>query len=166
MRKTYLLLLLCLIGSSFCWAEPGKLSKSAMKDYKNECKQLKKDGWQVYDKALSVDDAMMKYYQEMEAGGDNVFVVIGMGQAKNVNTAYSQARHRASVTLASKKGVRIENQTIVKMSITSDGSTNDIQNANYAQAEQIIRTQNPVVSLCRKQKDGTTEINLYYIIRY
>ena len=37
---------------------------------------------------------------------------------------------------------------------------------NYAQAEQIIRTQKPVASLCRKQVDGTTEINLFYIIGF
>lgn len=164
--RIYLFFLLCTLGGAYCLAETKALSKSSMKNYKNECKQLKKDGWKVFDNASSVDDAMMKYYLKLEAGGENVMTVIGIGQDLNINTAYTQAKHRASVALASKKGVRVENQTIVKMSNSDDGSTSDIHSMNYAQAEQIIRTQKPVASLCRKQVDGTTEINLFYIIGF
>ena len=106
-QRIHLFLFLCFFCTTFCWAQTEKLSKSAMKSYKNECKQLKKEGWKVYDNALSVDEVMMKYYRQLEAGGDSVFVVIGMGHAKNVNTAYNQAKHRASVELASKKGIRV-----------------------------------------------------------
>ena len=165
-KRKYLFFLLCFLGTTLCWAQKGNLTKSTMKSYKNECKQLKKEGWKAYDNALSLDDVMIKYYQQLEAGGDNVFVVTGMGQDKNINKAYSQAKHRASVALASKKGVSVENHTIMKMSVTANGSTSDTRNISAAQAEQIIRAQKPAASLCRKLEDGDIEINLYYIIRY
>ena len=137
-----------------------------MKNYRNECKKLKKDGWKVYENTSSVDETMMEYYKQMEAGGEGMITVTGIGQDKDVNTAYRQARHRASVALASRKGVHVESQTVVKMTNSSEGSSSEIHTMNIAQAEQAIRSQKPVVSLYRKLADGTTEINLYFIIRY
>lgn len=167
MNKTiFLSFLLCFLGECSCWAETKILSKSAKKSFKSECKLLKKEGWKVFGNETSVDDALMKYYLQIEADGESVITVIGMGQAPNINTAYTQAQHRASVALASKKGVRVENLTVVKTSNTSEGSTNEVHSMNYAQAEQILRNQEPVTSLYRKKTDGSTEINLYYIIRY
>lgn len=163
-KRKYLFFLLCFLGTTLCWAQTVNLTKSTMKSYKNECKKLKKDGWKVYENAASVDEAMMEYYCQMEAGGNDVMTVTGIGQDMNVNTAYRQARHRASVALTSQKGVHIESQTTVRMTNSSEGSSSETHTMNYARAEQIIRGQKPVASLYRKRADGTTEINLYYII--
>ena len=53
-KRIYLFFLLCTLGGAYCLAETKALSKSSMKNYKNECKQLKKDGW----KFVTVNDLL------------------------------------------------------------------------------------------------------------
>jgi len=106
---------------------------------------------------------MLNYYRQLEEGADDVQHVIGIGRDKNANRAYSQAEHRASVELAAQKGIHVESRTNTRLSTTSDNST---EVDNIAQVAQTINSMSPVVSLCRTHEDGTTEINLYYIIKY
>lgn len=160
-NRIFLFLILCFFGCVCCQAEKENLSKEALKSYKKVCKQLKADGWTVYDKIQSVDDAMMQYYLQLECGADSMQQVIGMGRDKNVNKAYSQARHRACVSQASQKGSNIKVITDMLMSSSSGCST---YVGTTLHAEQRIKPIAPVVSLCRMLKDGTTEINLYYLI--
>ena len=158
-RRILLSLFVCLLGGSFCLA--GNLSKEAMKSYKKVCKQLKRDGWTTYDKAQSVDEAMMQYYQQMEGSTENVQQVIGMGRDANPNTAYRKAQHSASVAQASQKGVSVKVLTQMIMS-SSAGCSTDV--STFTHTEQNIKVKAPLVSLYRKLKDGSTEINLYYLI--
>jgi len=159
MKRCFLLsMVLCFLGSACCMA--GNLSKEAIKSHKKVCKQLKKDGWTTYDKVLSLEDAMMQYYLQMEAGADSLQQVIGMGRDMNPNMAYSQARHQASVSRATQKGINIKVFTEAIMS-SSEGCSTEVN--TFTHVEQTIKSLKPVVSLCRKMKDGTTEVNLYYL---
>ena len=157
-RCLFLSLFLCFLGSACCIA--GNLSKEALKSHKKVCKQLKKDGWTTYDKVLPLEDAMMQYYLLMEAGADSLQQVIGMGRDMNPNTAYKQAKHQASVSRATQKGINIKVFTETIMS-SSAGCSTEVN--TFTHVEQSLRSLTPVVSLCRKMKDGTTEVNLYYL---
>ena len=48
-----LFLLLWLVDTQATEAGNGKLSKELQKAYKKECKLLKKEGWKVYDNAVT-----------------------------------------------------------------------------------------------------------------
>jgi len=102
----------------------------------------------------------MQYYLQMEAGADSLQQVIGMGRDMNPNMAYSQARHQASVSRATQKGINIKVFTEAIMS-SSEGCSTEVN--TFTHVEQTIKSLKPVVSLCRKMKDGTTEVNLYYL---
>lgn len=165
--RIQLFLLLCCLGRVCCMAEKGVLSKGTLKIYKNECKNLKEEGWKVYDKALSVDEALMQYYQQLEMGGDTVVHVIGTGLSRNVNTAYSKARSHASAQLASMRESQVAAQTTIRMSQSTadtEGGNTQFSTNIRTSAEQTMKALVPVVSLCRTVKDGKTEIRLYYII--
>ena len=96
---------LCFLAGTCCMA--GNLSKEAAKSYKKVCKQLKRDGWTTYDKAMTLEDAMMQYYLQWDADAGNLQQVIGTGSDKNPNKAYRQAQLNASVAQASQKGIKI-----------------------------------------------------------
>lgn len=163
-NKIHLFLLLCVLGSSCCLAKTGELSKNSQKNYKKVCKQFNKEGWKVFDKALSLDDALMQYFIQLENSADSVIYLVTTGQARNVNLAYSQAKHHASVEQASKIGIYVKGSTNFQMFISSE-SKSFLRNTTFTHVEQTIRSLSPALSLYRTLKDGTTEINLYYLIK-
>ena len=168
-RKFYLLLLLCNLASVYCLAQTGELSKRGMKNYKNTCKQLKKEAWRVYDNDLSLDDAIMKYYLQLEAGADSVLEMMYNGQARDVNKAYSIAKHRASMGQAFRKSLYLKNNTSM-LEYASSGKSgenkSEIHISNFAHTTANVKSLTPSLCLYRTLDDGTTEINLYYIIKY
>ena len=140
----------------------GNLSKEASKSYKKVCKQLKRDGWTTYDKAMTLEDAMMQYYLQWDADAGNLQQVIGTGSDKNPNKAYKQAQLNASVAQASQKGITVKVFTQMIMS-SSSGTSSDVN--SLTQVEQTVKPVTPAVSLSRRLKDGTTEVNLYYLLK-
>lgn len=162
-KTALLFLLLAFVGTS-TFAGNGKLSKDLQKSYKKECKQLKKDGWKVYDKALSLEDAMMVFYQRLDAGGKDIQHIVATGKGKKVNLAYSKAQNSAKVQLASMRESKIEGQTTINMSQSAEGSANEAQTSIRSNVEQTVKAFTPVVSLSRTLPDGTEEIRLYYLI--
>lgn len=140
----------------------GNLSKEAAKSYKKVCKQLKRDGWTTYDKAMTLEDAMMQYYLQWDADAGNLQQVIGTGSDKNPNKAYRQAQLNASVAQASQKGITVKVFTQMIMS-SSSGTSSDVN--SLTQVEQNVKPVTPTVSLSRRLKDGTTEVNLYYLLK-
>lgn len=164
-NRFILSLCVCFLVGMGCLAKTENLSKTAQKSYKKACKQLKADGWKVYGKVLSLDKALMQYYQLLGEAGENIQEVIGTGQDRNVNKAYSKARISVSKELASMKGIKVEGQTIVQMYETIADSTEAgtlLVSNTHTKIEQAITPIPPVLSLYRTQKDGTTEIKLFY----
>ena len=159
-RRILLFLSLCFLAGTCCMA--GNLSKEAAKSYKKVCKQLKRDGWTTYDKAMTLEDAMMQYYLQWDADAGNLQQVIGTGSDKNPNKAYRQAQLNASVAQASQKGITVKVFTQMIMS-SSSGTSSDVK--SLTQVEQSVKPVTPTVSLSRKLKDGTTEVNLYYLLK-
>ena len=151
---------LCFLAGTCCMA--GNLSKEASKSYKKVCKQLKRDGWTTYDKAMTLEDAMMQYYLQWDADAGNLQQVIGTGSDKNPNKAYKQAQLNASVAQASQKDITIKVFTQMIMS-SSSGTSSDVN--SLTQVEQTVKPVTPAVSLSRRLKDGTTEVNLYYLLK-
>lgn len=151
---------LCFLAGTCCMA--GNLSKEASKSYKKVCKQLKRDGWTTYDKAMTLEDAMMQYYLQWDADAGNLQQVIGTGSDKNPNKAYRQAQLNASVAQASQKGITVKVFTQMIMS-SSSGTSSDVN--SLTQVEQTVKPVTPAVSLSRRLKDGTTEVNLYYLLK-
>lgn len=159
-RRILLFLSLCFLAGTCCMA--GNLSKEAAKSYKKVCKQLKRDGWTTYDKTMTLEDAMMQYYLQWDADAGNLQQVIGTGSDKNPNKAYRQAQLNASVAQASQKGITVKVFTQMIMS-SSSGTSSDVN--SLTQVEQSVKPATPTVSLSRRLKDGTTEVNLYYLLK-
>ena len=105
---------------------------------------------------------MMQYYLQWDADAGNLQQVIGTGSDKNPNKAYRQAQLNASVAQASQKGITVKVFTQMIMS-SSSGTSSDVN--SLTQVEQSVKPVTPTVSLSRRLKDGTTEVNLYYLLK-
>lgn len=162
--KTILFFLILTVAGSSAHAGNGKLNKDMQKSYKKECKLLKKEGWKVYDKVQSIEDALMAYYQQMDAGGKDIQHIVTTGRGKQVNQAYSKAQNSAKVQLASMRETKITGETTINMSQSAEGSTNEAQTSIRSNVEQTVKAFKPLVSLARTLPDGTQEIRLYYLI--
>ena len=165
-----LFLLLWLVDTQATEAGNGKLSKELQKAYKKECKLLKKEGWKVYDNAVTLDAVLLRYYQELERGGEQVQHFVGIGQSKKVNTAYTKARTSALAQLASMRESQIEAMVGIEMYNSEKGdsaaSQKDVESQIRSRVEQTIKSLSPVVALCRTLPDGVNEIRLYYIVQF
>lgn len=142
------------------------LSKAMQKAYKAECKQLKKEGWKLYDNSKSVDDAMLDYYKRLDEGGKDVMHVIGFGQSKTANIAFQKAMSNAKAQWSSSQESNVSGSTTIQVSneqSASATSKKESESAIHSNSEQVVKGFHPTVSLSRTLPDGTIEVRLYYI---
>lgn len=169
-KTSWLLLILWCVGTLTAQAGDGKLSKELQKAYKKECKELKKEGWKVYDNPLALDAALLKYYQKLEQDGGQAQHIVGTGQAKKVNTAYTKARTSAMAQLASMRESQVEALVSIEMSNSERGdsatSRKDVESQIRSKVEQTIKSLAPLVTLCRTLPDGMNEIRMYYVVKF
>ena len=152
-------------GSTFCWAA-NPLSKAMQKAYKAECKQLKKEGWKLDNNTLSVEDAMLEYYQQLDKGGQNVMHIIGFGQSKTANIALQKAMTNARAQWTATQGGNVSGSTTIQISNEQSASPTSKQESEStirSSSEQVVKGFHPTVSLSRTLPDGTIEVRLYYI---
>lgn len=159
-------LALFVTGNSLSWAA-NPLSKPMQKAYKAECKQLKKEGWKLYDNSKSVEDALLDYYKLLDKGGQDVSHIVGFGQSKSANMAMRKAMTNAKAQWTSTQESEVSGSTTIRMSNEQSGTVTSKQESESAirsSSEQVVKGFNPTVSLTRTLPDGNVEVRLYYIV--
>lgn len=156
-----------IIGNvSACLA--GTKTKDIQKECKKMCKQLKAEGWSVYGKAVSLDDAILNYYKEMESTNSEVQTLIGRSEAKNINMAMSKAQHHLKVQYASLLESKITGEVNIQM--TNDASDSiaksDVKfDSTYeSSVNKRIQTFKPNLILTRTKENGNIEIQMYLLV--
>ena len=154
---------LCLLGTGTIVA-----ATPLQKECKKVTKQLKKEGWQVVDKSQTLEEAMAKYYNELEEGGISVVPVIGNGKSKSFNLAQSKAKSDATAQHAKMKGGEVHRIVETKVENTiKDGkatSKTTMDAASQSKTQQNIRAFVPITMLSRTGDDGNVEIRAYYVV--
>jgi hypothetical protein len=167
-----LILVILLLGTAFsgisstCLA--GNKNKDVMKECKKICKQMKAEGWQVYGKAQSLEDALVSYYQSIADSKDDVEMLIGRGVANDAKMAMSKAQHNLKSQYASMLKATVSGD--VNMKIENDATDSEVKSnvdfdSTYEQnVNQRIGKLKPNLILCRQNASGKTEIQLYLIV--
>lgn len=164
--RLVLVLIVCLASMSITVAGKGK--NSIQKECKKMSKQLSKEGWKVEGRAVSLEEALIKYYEELEKSGSEAQSLVGTGKAKSENQARTKARTSATSEysrmmdskVTSEQNVKISNQTV-------EGETKssvDFDNTVHAESQQRVKNLTPKLTLSRKLDDGQTEIRMYFIV--
>ena len=153
--------------TSVCQA--GSKNKDIMKECKKVCKQMKAEGWEVYGQKVSLEDALVNYYQMVADGNGEVETIIGKGEANSSNQAMTKAMHHLKVQYASMQKSNVSSEVNVKMTndVSNSGAKSNVEfDSTFEQnVNQKVGTFKPDMILSRKKGDGKTEIQVYLIVK-
>jgi hypothetical protein len=163
------LLLFFAAGSTACMAQ-GIKNKAIKKECKRMTKQLKKEGWKVFDTtSTDLNAAVQAFYEALEAGGSNVQSLTATGTASNMNMAKSKAKAHAAQDYAGQLRSEVESITNVEVQNIQNGETvssqKDMKNSLTVKVEQMVKGMTPMLTL-RREIDGKTEVQMLYIVKH
>lgn len=145
-------------------------SKELQKECKKICKELKSNGWKVYGKLQTLDDALKEHFRALEEGGDSLLSITGLGSAKSANLAARKATNHATVQYASMKGSQIEGIITTKIATTqmSDEvkSQTSFDATHRTKVEQNVKALTPNLTVYRTLEDGTIEMQSFFLINH
>ena len=165
--KVIIATILLIVGNtSACFA--GSKTKDIQKECKKICKQLKSEGWYVYGKTTSLDNALLNYYKELESVKSEAQTLIGRSEAKNINMAISKAKHNLKVQYASLLESKISGEVNINMTnevYDSIAKSNIKFDSTYeSSVNKKIQTFKPNLILTRTKENGNIEIQMYLIV--
>ncbi len=146
---------------ALCSMAEAPISKELKKKCKSECKQLKKDGWTV--SAMELEEAMMIFYEKLEAGMDSLRAVSRTGRASNANLALVKARSGAASMYAGSLSTKLGSLVTSMIENANGKSTTDFKAVSSSSSQQVLYNFAPQVTMMRTLKDGTYEVMLLYL---
>lgn len=167
--KLVITLLLFAMGTVTC--DAGCMKSSALqKECKRMCKQLKKEGWKVFEgSSPDLKSALESYYAQLEAGGSEVLPLTATGTASNVNLAKTKAKARATNDYAGQLKSEVASIVNVKTTNTQAGGTvktrQEMENALQVKTSGLVKGMSPVLTL-RRDHDGVSEVQMLFILKH
>ncbi|MBP3353991.1 MAG: hypothetical protein J6L02_04995 [Bacteroidales bacterium] len=96
-------------------AKNRQLAKAQKKEYKQKMKEFKKSKWTLLGSSHSLEVALLKHYDKLNAEGENCYEVVGIApRFKSKNVGHQETINNACITYAQQAG------SSVKGRITSD----------------------------------------------
>lgn len=146
-----------------------ELEKQRKKQYKTKIKEYQKEGWKIFGSANSVDVALLEHYNELFEKGDKVYELAGIASKfKSKNVGKQTALNNACITYAQSA------KSYVQGRVTSDMAGDGVHADNefdhfYAAYERLVAAEikgelKESYAIIRDLKDGTFEMQVYYIV--
>lgn len=146
-----------------------ELEKQRKKQYKTKIKEYQKEGWKIFGSTNSVDVALLEHYNELFEKGDKVYELAGIASKfKSKNVGKQMALNNACVTYAQSA------KSYVQGRVTSDMAGDGVHADNefdhfYAAYERLVAAEikgelKESYAVIRDLKDGTFEMQVYYIV--
>lgn len=88
------------------------LRKALKKEYKAKMKEYKKGGWQIMG-SRSLDVALLKHYEKLEAMGDEAYEIQGTTKSSSKNLAMNGAELNAAAQYARRAGSNIKGREVM-----------------------------------------------------
>ncbi len=164
-----ILLALMLLCPSFIIAQNKALNKALKKEYKSKMKEYKKGGWKIYGSSRSLDVALLKHYDKLNQGGDNVYEVVGVASAfKSKNVGKQTATNNACNIYASQAGSHIKGRVVSDIGANADDVSAEFDHF-YAAYERLVEKEirgemSESFSIIRDKGDGSFEMQIYFIV--
>lgn len=137
MKKIIALLFALLIAVPVVEAQNKALEKAIKKEYKAKMKEYKKEGWKIFGTSRSLDVALLKHYEKLNAGDD---VIEWVGIASRFESKYvgkSMAENSAVHSYAANAGSRVKGRIVSDMA--GDGIDTDAEFEHfYAAYERLV----------------------------
>ncbi|MCH5221030.1 MAG: hypothetical protein J1F05_01700 [Muribaculaceae bacterium] len=170
MKKIIILLLaVCLLIPSVSEAKNKQLEKALKKEMKTKMKEYNKDGWKVFGTTRTLEVALASHYDKLNSLGEDGYEVVGIAsrfKAKNVGK--QMAANSACTNYAQLAGSTLKGRVVSDISANgtdAEGEFEHFYSAYERLVEKEIRNEmQESFSVIRDNKDGTFELQTYYIV--
>lgn len=173
MKKIIMTLIAALALSANCTTASAQqnelLEKQLKKEYKQKVKQLKKEKWQIYGSAHTLEVALLTHYDKLAKGGENAHEVMGTAtKFKSKNIGHQTAINNACNIYARQAGSHVKGRIVSDMGANSDSIANEFDHF-YAAYQTLVEKEikgemQESFSLIRSNGDGSYEMQSYFIV--
>ena len=139
MKKTIQLLLI--IGMLFACpvanAQNRIMNKALKKEYKLKMKEFSKEGWAIYGTSRSIEVALLKHYEKLNAN-ENAFEIVGVATAfKSKNVGKQVALNNACNYYARQAGSHVKGRVVGDMANNANDVSSEFDHF-YAAYESLV----------------------------
>lgn len=171
MKKFFMLAVAAVLCMPATFAQNQKaLDKALQKEFKLKKKELSKGNWELFGSSRSLDVALLKHYDKLNAtDGDDVYEIMGtVTKTKSKNIGHQACLTNAQIYYAQMAGAEIKGR-IVKDMASNDIDTDSEFDHFYAAYESLVEKEikgelQESFSVIRQNNDGTFEIQAYYVL--
>ncbi len=146
-----------------------QLAKERKKQYKKKMAQYTKEGWKLVASSKTIEVALLEHYSKLFEKGDAVYELVGVASKfKSKNVGKQMALNSACNTYAQSAKSYVQGRVTSDMS--GDGIAADKEFDNfYAAYERLVSAEikgelKESFAIIRDLKDGTYEMQVYYIV--
>ncbi len=113
--------------------------------------------------AMTLEEAMMIFYEKLENNIDSLRPVSRTGRASNANLALVKARSGAASMYAGSLSTKLGSLITSMIENANGKSSSDFKAVSSSSSQQVLYNFAPQVTMTRTLKDGTTEVMLLYL---
>ena len=119
MRRLVVMMLAVVLAAPLSNVSAQNLSKAIKKEYKAKMKQLKKEKWELYGSARTLDVTLAKYYEALDAKEDVREIMGNAARFKSKTVGHQSAINDACRTYAQQCGSTVKGR--IDSDLASDG---------------------------------------------
>lgn len=145
------------------------MKKAMKKEYKTKMKEYNNEGWKLFASSRSLDVALLKHYEKLEALGENGYEISGVcAKCKSENVGMQMAINNACNIYARSAGSHVKGRVV--SDLATDGvNTSSEFDKFYAAYESLVEKEikgemQMSYAIYKKLKDGEMSIQVYYVI--
>lgn len=170
MKKIIMMLLaMVMLMPATMNAQNKVLQKALKKEYKTKMKQYSKEGWKLFGSSRSLDVALLKHYDKLEALGDSGYEIVGIcAEYKSDNVGHQAAINNACNTYARNAGSHIKGRIVSDMASNGDDVSAEFDHF-YAAYETLVEKEikgelQESYAIYRELGGGSKTMQVYFII--
>lgn len=169
MKKLVLIIMaMALVMPATVSAQNKTLEKALKKEYKSKMKEYKKEGWKIFGTSRSLDVALLKHYEKLDAMGDDGMEIVGTARFKSKNVGNQMALNNACNEYARMAGSHVKGRIVGDMAsdgVDPEAEFDKFYAAYEAQVEKEIKGEmTKSYSVIRVLGDGTFEMQAFFIV--
>ncbi|MDO4931680.1 MAG: hypothetical protein Q4E63_03360 [Prevotellaceae bacterium] len=138
MKKILIFLLAMVLAAPSVNAQNKILQKAIKKEFNAKKKEYKKEGWKLFASSRSLEVALLKHYDKLEALGDNGYEIVGIcAKYKSDNVGHQAAINNACNTYARNAGSHVKGRVVSDMASNGNDTSAEFDHF-YAAYETLV----------------------------
>lgn len=166
--KKIIMFLMAAFMLSVVPATAQELSKAQKKSLKQKVKEYKKEGWKIFGSTNSVEYALQKHYEKMNAGEDAIEIVGVASSFKSKNVGRQMALTNACTYYAGLGESEIKGKIVNDMQGDGEFSEAEFDKFYAAYKRSVQATIKDELresfSIIHDKGDGTSEMQTYFVV--